>query len=95
MLLCENKNIFNMNDWKTSFNIDCKINTYVDIAIFEHFLSCLPPRTLTKKLFQVGEAYSYNGKGEKTYTSFIFDSDVDHWLYVGELSENELLELKL
>ena len=86
--------LFTMKKWKSDFRKDCKKLQYVDNKVFTTFLECLPPKLYNKKLFQVGEKYSYNEKGEATYTSFIYDNNINFWLYVGEYSTRELIELE-
>ena len=42
----------------------------IDEEIYYYFLEVLPPATITRKGFLVGEPYDHNGQGEAMFSTF-------------------------
>ena len=75
---------------KTDWDYYCKPGDEVDREVYDYFLDILPPRTLARGYFQVGEPYSHkqdtDGKWKATYSTFCRSEDDDgtkHYYYLG------------
>lgn len=69
-----------------SFTDVARPEDFVEEAIVDYFLGCVPPATHRANLIQCGEPYSSNWnektqRHEATYISFSFDDSV--WKYSG------------
>lgn len=68
------------NDWDDY----CKPGDEVDREVYDHFLDILPPRTMKRGYFQVGEPYSMkqdkDGNWKETWTTFAREGNKYYYL---------------
>lgn len=80
-----------IEDWQNSgcrtWDEYCKFGDLVDQEVADYFLNILPPQTMKREYFQVGEPHSYarnpkTGKPSDTYATFVrYGKEI--WQYRG------------
>lgn len=67
-------------NWKGNLDEYLEIGDEVDEGIVDHFISVLPPATLTSRLIQIGEPYDIvDGR----YTYMTIENRGGRWYYCG------------
>ncbi len=98
--LRENKPFSGWDDFaektgKTSYDDYCKPGDIVDEETYNYFLNILPPLTMRRGYFQVGEPYSTRidektGKYRETWPTFKYDGE--RYYYLGNCFAGEEVE---
>lgn len=71
-----------MEDWKKDGELSIKQGQLASNDVILHLSECVPPRTFTRDLFQVGEPYDHDEDGCALYSTFKrFGNDT--WQYLG------------
>lgn len=78
---------------KRGYEDYAKPNDEVDRETYDHFLNILPPATMGRGYFQVGEAYDsveIDGKWRQTYMTFLKEGD--KYYFLGDLPAGYIRE---
>ena len=75
--------LITMEDWTDGFDEIAKPGDYVEEAIVDAFINCVPPACMRSSCMQCGEAFSHRedpntGKWKPTYATF---SKVENGIY--------------
>lgn len=81
--------MYTKQDWERDGDLRVKIGDVIDQDVFYQLRDCVPPQTLSKGLFQVGEAYDHDDDGQALYTTFKHTND--GWVYIGHCRDKETI----
>ena len=81
--------MYTKKDWERDGDLRVKIGDMIDQEVFYQLRDCVPPKTLSEWIFQVGEAHDHDEQGNALYTTF--KSTYDGWMYCGHCRENETI----
>lgn len=75
---------------KKGFTEFCQAGDKVDADIYHYFLGVLPPVKMGCGYLMMGEPYSYNDEGQKTYMTFKTRNDKYEYLGLKSVEEMEM-----
>lgn len=85
----KNENVYEMSDWKGSFEDDIPLKGYVDREIAWELINCVPPHKFYRHYFQCGEPHSHVN-GRATYLTMVrVTLNPEVWQFVGYLHSGE------
>lgn len=85
----KNESVYEMSDWKGSFEDDIRLNGYVDEEIAWELIECVPPHMFSRTYFQCGEPHSHVN-GRATYLTLVkVKSEPEVWQFVGYCHSGE------
>lgn len=73
--------MYTKKDWERDGDLLVKIGDVIDKEVFYQLRDCVPPKTLSKGIFQVGEAYDHDEQGIALYTTF--KNTEKGWMFCG------------
>lgn len=84
--------MYTMQDWTRDGSLNVKQGEVISNDVFERLLNCIYPATYTARLFQMGEPYDHDEKGNALYATF--KNTADGWLFCGHCRIGETIHRK-
>lgn len=82
---CCEGDMYTQQDWERDGDLKIVPGQVVSDDVVRELRDCVPPTTLSRGLFQPGEAYTCNSNYEQLYMTFVRQNE--GWKYIGNCKE--------
>ena len=83
-------NLYTKKQWEADGTLSVQIGQTIDNEVYNDLFECLPPKTMTANLFQVGEPYNHDYLGNALYATFV--NNGTGWVFVGHCRKGETVQ---